>query len=211
MKKQRCKEPVRLTPEKGLSNFYWRTFAVLFFLLMNFQQTFAQFRVIGYLPTWGGNLADVQYSKMTHINYAFLIPNADGTYQAPDDPTRLQNLVSQAHANGVKVIISVGGGGGGDAFKTIVTSAGLRSAFANNMLGFLNQYNLDGVDIDWEFPSDGTEASNFTLLMQQLANTMHPKGKLVTAAVVAYGGTSIENGVFSAVDFLNIMAYDENP
>ncbi|MFL5729235.1 MAG: carbohydrate-binding protein, partial [Cytophagaceae bacterium] len=188
----------------------WRIVCILLFLLMNVQLVFAQFKVIGYLPTWGGNLADVQYTKLTHINYAFLIPTATGGYQAPDDPTRLQNLVSQAHANGVKVIISVGGGGGGDAFRTIVPNASYRTAFVNNMLNFVNQYNLDGVDIDWEFPSTGTEANNFLLLMQQLYTTMHNNGKLCTAAVVAYGGTSILNGVFNAVDFLNIMAYDEN-
>ncbi|HXA01742.1 MAG TPA: hypothetical protein VNW99_07130, partial [Cytophagaceae bacterium] len=83
----------------------WRTICILLFLLMNVQQTFAQFKVIGYLPTWAGNLSDVQYTKLTHINYAFLIPNSDGSYQAPSDPTRLTNLVTQAHANGVKVII----------------------------------------------------------------------------------------------------------
>ena len=183
---------------------------IVLLLMMVSASSFAQFRVIGYLPTWGGNLSDVQYTKLTHINYAFLIPNSDGTYQAPDDPARLKNLVTQAHANGVKVIISVGGGGGGDAFRTIVPNASYRTTFVNNMVSFANQYNLDGVDIDWEFPSDGTEANNFLLLMQQLSTAMHVNGKLCTAAVIAYGGTSFVNGIFSVVDFLNIMAYDEN-
>ena len=183
---------------------------IVLLLMMVSASSFAQFRVIGYLPTWGGNLSDVQYTKLTHINYAFLIPNSDGTYQAPDDLARLKNLVTQAHANGVKVIISVGGGGGGDAFRTIVPNVSYRTTFVNNMVSFANQYNLDGVDIDWEFPSDGTEANNFLLLMQQLSNAMHVNGKLCTAAVVAYSGTSFVNGIFSVVDFLNIMAYDEN-
>ena len=184
--------------------------AFAFIFILNFHSASAQFKVIGYLPTWGGNLADVQFTKLTHINYAFLIPNANGTYQAPDDPTRLKNLVSMAHANGVKVVISVGGGGGGDAFKTIVTTAALRTTFVNNMVAFTNQYNIDGVDIDWEFPNTGTEANNLVLMMQQLYNAMHPLGKLTTMAVVSYGGTSILNGLFPYVDFLNIMAYDEN-
>ena len=183
---------------------------LIFTLLLTSLSSFAQFRVVGYLPTWAGDLNAVQYTKLTHINYAFLIPTSNGGYQAPDDPTRLKNLVTQAHANGVKVIISVGGGGGGDAFKTIVPNSTYRTNFVNNMVSFANQYNLDGVDIDWEFPSDGTEANNFLLLIQQLSTAMHNNGKLCTMAVVAYGGTSIVNGIFSAVDFLNIMAYDEN-
>jgi aryl-phospho-beta-D-glucosidase BglC (GH1 family) len=177
--------------------------------MINIQNAFSEFKVVGYVPTWGGNLNDVQYTKLTHINYAFMIPNSNGTYQAMD-VNRLNSLVSLAHANGVKVIISVGGGGGGDAFRSIVPNASLRTTFVNNMLNFCNTYKVDGVDIDWEYPGDGTEANNFALLMSELSAKMHANGKLCTAAVIAYGGTSITNSVFSSVDFLNIMAYDEN-
>ena len=224
MKKQRCTNSQLLVDIPDRRNSYYELICssilfkqlpikllfCLFFVLMTFQQSFAQFKVIGYLPTWGGDLNKVQYSKLTHINYAFLIPTSNGGYQAPDDPTRLKNLVSQAHANGVKVIISVGGGGGGDAFRTIVPNASYRTAFVNNMLSFVNQYNLDGVDIDWEFPSDGTEANNFALMMQELSAKMHNNGKVLTAAVIAYGGTSFINSLFTSCDFINIMAYDEN-
>ncbi|WP_432329016.1 hypothetical protein ACRQ5D_11715 [Mucilaginibacter sp. P25] len=36
------------------------------------------FKVIGYLPSWQGDVNTVQYSKLTHINYAFLTPNNTG-------------------------------------------------------------------------------------------------------------------------------------
>ena len=179
-------------------------------VVVNNSVTTSSFKVIGYVPTWSGNLADVQYAKLTHINYAFLIPNYDGGYQGVSDPNRLNELVSRSHAAGVKVIISVGGGGGGDAFKSIVANAAYRTAFVNNMLNFVNQYNLDGVDIDWEYPSDGVEANNFVLMMKELYSKMHSNGKLCTIAVIAYNGTSILNEIFNAIDFLNIMAYDEN-
>lgn len=170
----------------------------------------ADFKVIGYLPTWAGSVSAIQFSKLTHINYAFLIPTTSGGYQAVEDAAKLTSLVSSAHANGVKVLISVGGGGGGNAFHTIVASSSLRTAFVNNMVSFCNQYNLDGVDIDWEYPSDGTEANNFATMMGALYTAMHNGGRLCSAAVIAYGGTSITNAVFSAVDYLQIMAYDEN-
>ncbi|OQP39278.1 hypothetical protein A4D02_18320 [Niastella koreensis] len=170
----------------------------------------AQFKVVGYLPTWAGAVSNVQFSKLTHVNYAFLIPTSNGGYQPIEDAAKLQSLVSAAHANGVKVLVSVGGGGGGDGFHGIVASSANRINFANNMLAFANQYNLDGIDIDWEYPADGTEANNFVLMMQQLSTTMHNNGKLCTIAVIGLYGTSILNGVFDAVDYLTIMAYDDN-
>jgi chitinase len=74
----------------------------------------------------------------------------------------------------------------------------------------VNQYNLDGVDIDWEYPDPGAEGDNYTLLMDQLATAMHSRGKLLSAAVVAQGytGDGVQNAVFNDVDHLNLMAYD---
>jgi hypothetical protein len=172
----------------------------------------AQFKVIGYFPTWEGNVNSIQYTKLTHINYAFLIPNADGSLQAPDDPNRLRNLVTTAHANGVKVVISVGGGGGDVGFRTFSLTASGRTTFVNNMVNFCNSYNLDGVDLDWEYPNAGTQASAFVTLMSQMATAMHASGRVATAAVIGdYGDDSFLSTLFPIVDWLNIMAYDDNP
>jgi len=78
------------------------------------------------------------------------------------------------------------------------------------MVSFVNQYNADGVDVDWEFPSAGAEANNFLLMMQQLATAMHNNGKLCTIAVISTGATYITSGMFAALDWLNIMDYDDN-
>jgi hypothetical protein len=189
-----------------------KTFVVLSCLLLTAGVADAQFKVVGYMPSWAGSVSAVQYSKLTHINYAFLLPNADGSLQAIDNASKLQSLVSTAHANGVKVQISVGGWNNGDDshFETLAGNATTRTNFVNALVSFVSQYGLDGVDIDWEYPDGGSSANNYLALMQQLATQMHNRGKLLTAAVVAYGGSSILNGVFDVVDFLNIMAYDEN-
>jgi GH18 family chitinase len=181
----------------------------LFFITGSFTAS-AQFKVVGYLPTWSGNVSDIQFTKLTHINYAFLLPTTSGGYQTIENGSKLTSLVSSAHANGVKVIISVGGGGGGDAFKTIITTAALRTTFVNNMVKFANQYNLDGVDVDWEFPSS-SQANNFYLMMNELATAMHNLGKLCTIAVIAQDdGGSISSNLFQVLDFINIMDYDDN-
>ena len=172
------------------------------------------FKVVGYMPSWAGNVdpQSVQYSKLTHINYAFLLPNSNGTLQPIENPGKLQSLVSNAHAKGVKVMISVGGWNNGNdgGFEALAANSSTRTTFVNNMIAFVNQYGLDGVDIDWEYPDNGASANNYLALMTQLSTEMHNRGKLLTAAVVAVGGSSIVNGVFSVVDFLTIMAYDAN-
>jgi chitinase len=170
----------------------------------------ATFKVVAYLPTWEGDVNAVQYSKLTHIIYAFLTPRTDGGLNAIENPGKFTSMISLAHNNNVKALIAVGGGGGGDAFHTIVASASLRTTFVNNMVTYVNQNNADGVDIDWEFPSAGTEANNFALMMQQLANAMHGIGKLCTAAVISTGATYVTSTTINSVDWLNVMDYDDN-
>ncbi|MFB9235787.1 glycosyl hydrolase family 18 protein [Plantactinospora siamensis] len=170
------------------------------------------FKSVGYLPSWSGDVNAVQYGKLTHINYAFALPNADGTLRAVDNPGKLSSLVSLGHANNVKVSIAIGGWNDGDdsAFEALAGNSGARGAFVNNVIGFVNQYNLDGVDIDWEYPDPGTSANNYASLMQQLSTALHARGKLLTSAVVSEGYylQGVPTTVFGYVDWLNIMAYD---
>lgn len=187
------------------------TCIVLLFLLGT-QWLQAQFKVVGYMPSWAGSVNAIQYSKLTHINYAFLLPTSTGGLQAIENPSKLQSLVSLAHSNGKKVLIAVGGWNNGDdgAFESLAGNATYRNTFVNNMINFVNQYGLDGIDIDWEYPDAGASANNYATLMQQLSTEMHNRGKLLTAAVVAINGGSILSSVFNMVDFLNLMAYDAN-
>ncbi|HEX2621110.1 MAG TPA: glycosyl hydrolase family 18 protein [Phototrophicaceae bacterium] len=184
--------------------------------------TAANFKIVGYLTSWSGTVAEMQLNKLTHVNYAFILPNADGSLKALDNPAKLSQLVSAAHAQGVKVLISVGGWNDGNdsAFETLAASATGRTNFTNSMIAMVNQYNLDGVDIDWEYPDPdnsqpdnpqpGSSAYNYYLMMSSLSDAMHSRGKLLTAAVVALGwaGKGVPTTVFAKVDFLNLMAYD---
>lgn len=144
------------------------------FSLISYAAT-ARFRVIGYVPIWAGDVNTVQYAKLTYVNYAFMLPTAAGL-QPPRTPTKLQSLVALAQARGVKVLISVGGWNDGNDsnFETIGANATYRNTFFTNLINFANQYNLDGVDIDWEYA--GASANNYGLLMQQLATEVHTRG-----------------------------------
>ncbi|WP_232293408.1 glycosyl hydrolase family 18 protein [Stigmatella aurantiaca] len=170
-------------------------------------------KVVGYFPSWNGDVNAIQYDKLSHINYAFIVPNAQGGLTGPGSgDSRLRSLVTAAHARGVKVSIAVGGWNDGNdsGFEQLAANAGTRTAFVNNLVNYVNQAGLDGVDIDWEYPDPGTSANNFAALMRELSSAMHSRGKLLTAAVVAngYTGGGIPTATFADVDFLNIMAYD---
>jgi chitinase len=169
------------------------------------------FKNVGYMPSWQGDVNRIQYNKLTHINYAFIRPTAAGGLTAVDNPEKLRNLVSLAHRSDVKVSIAVGGWSDfkNDDFEGMARSEATRTAFVNNLNQLIEQFDLDGVDMDWEYPM-GASAGDFTKLMQQLSTSLHSKGKLLTAAVVSGGeyAQGIQPPVFQAVDFLNIMTYD---
>lgn len=170
------------------------------------------FKSVGYMPSWAGNVTSIQFSKLTHINYSFALPNANGTLQAIDNTSKLQQLITLGHQNNVKVALAIGGWNDGNdsAFESLAGNSGSRTTFVNSVLNTVRQYGLDGIDIDWEYPDPGTSGNNYTALMQQLGTALHNEGKLLTAAVVSEGGTAsgVQPAVFAAVDWLNIMAYD---
>ncbi len=165
------------------------------------------FRVIAYV-TEGVIPEIIPYQRLTHINYSFLLPNADGTFKNLLNPWKLKKIVTQAHENGVKVLISVGGWGWDAEFETIGADPALRAAFVQNLKAFVDEYNLDGADIDWEYPDAGQSAQNFLALIRETRAAIPQK--LITTAVVAYGSTSegVLPETFEFFDFVNIMTYD---
>ena len=173
--------------------------------------------IVGYFPDWQGEVADVQFPYLTHINYSFLLPNADGGLQplGVAGENRLMALVSMARPAGVKVGIALGGWNDGDdsAFVALAQEAQTRTRFVQAVTDFVVEYELDGVDMDWEYPSSDEEAANYLLLMQQMRESLDalPGEHFLTAAVVGAGdwaGRYILPEVFEIVDFLNLMAYD---
>jgi chitinase len=167
------------------------------------------FRIIGYTADWERPVNPAQLSYVTHINYAFLLPAADGSVDAIAHPQILENLVEEAHAAKVKVLISVGGWGLDQEFKQLAASSETRRRFVTAVVDVVQQYHLDGADIDWEYPEAGSpSAGHFTALLQELRAQLAP-GKLLTAAVaLGKNADGVEAAVFDQVDFLNIMAYD---
>jgi chitinase len=108
-----------------------------------------------------------------------------------------------------KLLLSLGGWNAGPSYFTDVASTPeKRIAFAENVKSFLVEKKLDGIDIDWEYPT-GQDLTNFPLLMQQLKTTLG-SNYLVTAAVhctIAKYNNNVED-LGKALDYIFIMSYD---
>jgi chitinase len=173
------------------------------------------FKVVGYLPYYRDPLAipDIKFRMTNVINYAFATINGSGI-PVVNNTTRLAQAVTKAKQNNAKIFISINGVPAD--FKNMATTATGRTAFITNAMSIVRQYQLDGVDMDWEFPStaDGTDQT-FTLLMKELSDSCHLNAKYyLTAAITAgkYAGAfrdAIKAELFDFVDWFNVMVYDD--
>lgn len=170
------------------------------------------FRIIAYITDWGVQVAPEQIAKLTHINYSFALPKPDGTLDFPANKWKLEQYVKVAHERGVQVLISVGGWGLDKEFEAFAASPDLRAKFVTSLMQYLDENNLDGVDMDWEYPTGGASSDNFLALMKELRVELDARDKLLTAAVAAYGENAegIPDETFALVDFMNLMAYADS-
>jgi chitinase len=168
-----------------------------------------EFRVIGYVTDTGAQISDEQLAQLTHVNYAFALPRADGSLDELANPWKLQDYVERAHARDVAVLICVGGWGPDPEFEALAADPASRARFVDAVTSLVEEFGLDGADIDWEYPDPGASAEAFVSLMSELRAAL-PPGKLLTAAVAAVGPSAdgVLPDIFESVDFLNVMAYD---
>ena len=99
------------------------------------------FRIVGYV-TQAVVLETIVFDQVTHINYAFLIPNANGTFKALPNAWKLEKIVENAHQNGADVLISVGGWGWDAQFESMAADPGTRAVFVQELTKFIDQYKL---------------------------------------------------------------------
>lgn len=182
------------------------------------------FKVVGYYPSWKPSQTDkLQYDVLTHVVYAFAIPTADGGLRPLENADTAKKIIKDAHKNGVKVLIAVGGWSYNDVpleptFMSATETAKKRKKFADAIVKLCEDYGFDGVDMDWEHPRvDGTSSAQYEKLMLDLAKKLHKKGKLLTSAVLSgatpdgnvyYDAAAHTDKVLKAVDWIHVMAYD---
>jgi chitinase len=167
----------------------------------------------GYYDRWNVPTYDaskIPYRQLTHIVHSNIGPAwpGDGTLAIP--PGFLEpELISRAHAAGVKVEICISGNP--VLFVAIDADPQLRSTFAQNIASFAIANGYDGVDFDYEVPNNNLQAGQFTLLIHDLRNLMPAGQYLISAAVSSSPGSyGIYDfaGMTPLLDFYNVMTYD---
>lgn len=186
----------------------------------SFQPKTSLHHVVGFYPSWKhGTLpvGQIRWDKLTRIVYAFAAPRANGSLNTAE-LTQVDALVQAAHAQGVEVYLSVGGGGSGsDEFPAMAANVEARQAFVRGVRDYLGAHCIDGVDIDWErWTKDGSgqpdaaEKANLVLLLQELRLALDPFGLKISIDVYAsnWYGQHYDNAIHSLVDYVQVMGYD---
>ncbi len=178
------------------------------------------FQVVGFYPYYKHSVlpvSEISWGKITRIIYAFAIPNADGTLNT-SNLTGIKELVDEAHANGVEVYFSVGGGGSGsEYFPQIATDKQAGTRLVNEIRQYMFENCLDGIDMDWEYWSGSlnnsinyTESEALVDILKMLRNELDPFGLGISIDLSAsnWGGKHILDEVADYVDHVQVMSYD---
>ncbi len=169
--------------------------------------------VVAYVTSWTDIMPDPTF--ITHINYAFGHVNDSFNGVHIDNEERLKQIVALKENNPqLQVILSIGGWGSG-RFSEMAASESNRNLFAVDCQRVVNEFGLDGVDIDWEYPTSTAgkisaspeDTDNFTTLIIDIRQAIG-NDKLLTFASVATAQYVDFNAIEPYVDFVNIMAYD---
>ena len=169
--------------------------------------------VVGYAVYWEATMPDP--ALLTHVNYAFALIKNDFETLDVKQPGRLTQIVALKRTKPeLKVLLSIGGWGAGN-FSEMAASETHRKNFAKNCLAAVTQYGLDGIDVDWEYPTStaaGISASpddtrNFTLLMKDLREALG-QDRLLTMASASNAKYVDFKEAVPYLNFVNVMTYD---
>ncbi|WP_259066755.1 glycoside hydrolase family 18 protein [Mucilaginibacter sp. X4EP1] len=188
--------------------------------------------VIAYVGGFRGlikNVDQIDVKKLTHIDYAFvdIKNNRAWLHREATDTVNFRSLVALKKQNSaLKILISIGGWSWSGRFSDAMLSDTSRHGFATSAVAIIGKFNLDGIDIDWEYPArKGLEGNiyrpedeqNYTLMFKELRRQLDSlqqrthKTYLLTTAVGAFKGfvSHTEMGkVQQYVDYINLMTYD---
>jgi GH18 family chitinase len=170
-----------------------------------------ELRSVGYIPVWKYDCYNtVDYSALTHLNIAFCNPDKEGNMQNPfrGNAPVFHDIVKKAHENGVKVIASLGGGGGGRNYPDLIATDEKRAAFCEKIMQFVDEYDLDGVDLDLEENPGHILWANYEAWAKELRRYCTAKNKLLTSAVSTWFSDSMTDETFACFDYITLMAYD---
>ncbi|SCV70718.1 BQ2448_3480 [Microbotryum intermedium] len=192
-----------------------------------------------YYPDWQGDTlppANINYhmfdlihfGKSSFIEPPFAVPyvissdNYGVKFSQWNSETLLSELITRGHANGTKVVISIGGWTDSGKFSYAVSTRTRRNNFVKNIAAMVARTGADGVDIDWEYPGtqgasgnavSSSDTDNFLLFLQDLRRVL-PTARLSSCttqqAFIGANGSPLANvSAFAQVlDGILVMNYD---
>ena len=167
--------------------------------------------------------------NFTHINVGHVRfkdkDNGTGIEIPAASISLIQKFVEYKH-NGypeLKVKLQMGGWGkNADGWSQMARDPEKRKAFIEGCVAICEQYDVDGFDIDWEYPTyaakDGSHVNgaspndweNFVTLFKEMREAM--PDKILSYAASDSGKYTDNYGVLPYVDYINVMTYDQgNP
>jgi chitinase len=179
------------------------------------------FKVIGYVGA-RTKFESIDVTKVTHLNYAFAKVRGDEVvyFENPDAPDHLNRLRALKNLNpNLKIILSIGGWGA-EWFSDAALTEEARCRFASSAIDLVKRYQLDGLDIDWEYPGQrgggnrfrAEDKQNFTLLLALLRHELDLLGGGHTLSIASSAGRYFEttemDRLHAYVDWFNVMTYD---
>ncbi len=176
---------------------------------------------------YGGydNLSEADLKKLDIIYIAFGLIDQDTFEMTFRRENRLQGLTELREKDpDTKLVLSIGGWGA-DGFSQMAKNSTNRAKFIESVMQFLDKHNLDGVDIDWEYPVTGGEIehaandkTNFTRLLQELRAALDQRtasdgGRMILSIAAAADSNYWVESInvpkcIQYLDYINLMTYD---
>ena len=174
--------------------------------------------VIAYASIWNRlEIKDIPHSQLTHINFSFLNIDSDGHLIFGDEGCDeccakgyLNNLMllksQQTH---LKIHLSIGGASWEKNFMPVSSNTVKRATLVSELKTLLEEYGLNGVDLDWEFVQQD-QGQFFEVLAKDLRSSFGNKYELTTAvpscpSLLQYYNLRTASQYFN---WINLMTYD---
>lgn len=174
---------------------------------------------------------DIDPFVCTHIVYTFIgLDDSTGNVIYLDPYLDLSDewhkgaldllLNLRAQNPNLKLQVAVGGWNeGSEKYSRVCKDPAKRRNFVKSAIDFVEKHQLDGFDLDWEYPTQRGGASedrnSFSLLVKELRAEANSRGRsdiilsaAVTANALTIGPTYDVAEISKHLDFINVMAYD---
>lgn len=126
-----------------------------------------------------------------------------------------ENYVASAHAKGYKVWALITNSFDPDLTSTVLHDPKARSYVVNQLLFFIEKYNLDGINLDFENIYD-EDKDALTVFVREIKTALKPTGTIVSMDITVPSETSRWSTCYNrqalggVVDYMMLMAYDEH-